>query len=313
MQSKRLGASVDWDRLFFTMDKNLSIAVKEAFVRLHEQGLIYRANRLVNWSCKAKTALSDIEVEKIELSGRTLIAVPNHTEKVPFGVLTSFAYKVKDSDEEMIIATTRLETMLGDVAVAVHPEDPRYKHLHGKELMHPFLDRTLKVITDGTLVDMNYGTGCVKITPAHDQNDFECGKRHNLEMIQIFNDDGLMNYNCGQFEGMKRFECRAKLLSLMKERGIFRGDQDNPMVLGICTRSKDVIEPMLRPQWYVNCQDIAKTLIEKVETKELTIIPDEHEKKWNEWMSQIRDWCISRQIWWGHQCPAYYIHFPEDT
>ena len=181
------------------------------------------------------------------MSGRTLISVPNHTEKVPFGVLTSFAYKVKDSDEEMVIATTRLETMLGDVAVAVHPEDPRYKHLHGKELVHPFLDRTLKVITDGTLVDMNYGTGCVKITPAHDQNDFECGTRHNLEMIQIFNDDGLMNRHCGEFVGMKRFECRAKLLALMKERGIFRGDQDNPMVLGICTRSKDVIEPMLRP------------------------------------------------------------------
>lgn len=247
MQSKRLGASVDWDRLFFTMDKNLSIAVKEAFVRLYDKGLIYRANRLVNWSCKAKTALSDIEVEKIDLTGRTLIQVPNHTEKVPFGVITSFAYKLVDSDDEMVIATTRLETMLGDVAVAVHPNDERYKKFHNKELQHPFLDRKIKVITDDKLVDMNFGTGCVKITPAHDQNDFECGQRHSLPMIQIFNDDGLMNHNCGQFEGMKRFECRAKLLALMKERDIFRGDQDNPMVLGICTRSKDVIEPMLRP------------------------------------------------------------------
>lgn len=224
MQSKRLGASVDWDRLYFTMDKNLTVAVKEAFIKLHEKELIYRANRLVNWSCKMKTAISDIEVDKIELTGPTLLSVPNHDEKVQFGVLTSFAYKVEDSEEELVIATTRLETMLGDVAVAVNSKDPRYTHLVGKNLVHPFLNRKMPIITDDTLVDMNFGTGAVKITPAHDPNDFECGKRHNLAQISLFDDEGLLNENAGEYEGMKRFEVRAKILQRMKDEGIYRGE-----------------------------------------------------------------------------------------
>lgn len=169
---------MDWDRLYFTMDKNLTVAVKEAFVRLHEKGLLYRANRLVNWSCKMKTALSDIEVEKIELTGPTKIHVPGHDDPVTFGVITSFAYPIEDSEETIEIATTRLETMLGDVAIAVNSKDPRYTHLVGKHAVHPFNGRKIPIITDDELVDMNFGSGAVKITPAHDPNDFNCGTKH---------------------------------------------------------------------------------------------------------------------------------------
>ena len=213
-QFKRYGISVDWDRFFFTLDDPRSKAVTESFVRMFEKGLIYRDTRLVNWSCKLKTALSDLEVEYIELTGPTKLAVPGHdpNKKYEFGALTHFTYKVKGSDETIEVATTRLETMLGDVAVAVHPDDPRYKHLHGKELEHPFVkDRKMVVITDNILVNMEFGTGAVKITPAHDPNDYQCGKRHNLEQINIFDDNGKINHHGAQFEGMARFDARVEV------------------------------------------------------------------------------------------------------
>ena len=218
-QLRCLGSSVDWSRERFTMDDMLSKAVVEAFNRFYEKGLLYRANRLGNWSCALKSAISDIEVDYIDLEGRTFLEVKTHkgNPKDPkgryeFGTLTSFAYPVEDSDEELIVATTRLETMLGDTAVAVHPEDPRYKHLHGKFVIHPFSSRRIPIITDPELVDMNFGTGAVKITPAHDPNDYECGKRHNLEYITVLTPDGAINHHGGEeFQGMMRYDARIAM------------------------------------------------------------------------------------------------------
>ncbi|GFR12487.1 valine--tRNA ligase [Trichonephila clavata] len=305
-QLRLLGCSVDWDRATFTMDPKMCVAVTEAFVRLHEDGLIYRANRLVNWSCSLKSAISDIEVDKLELTGRTLLSVPGHKDKVEFGVLVSFAYPVENSDEEIIVATTRIETMLGDTAVAVHPNDARYKHLHGKFVLHPFCSRRMPIVCD-EFVEMEFGTGAVKITPAHDPNDYEVGERHKLPFINILNDDGTLNDNCAEFAGMKRFEARSKVLAALKEKNLYRDTKDNPMVVPICSRSKDIVEPMLKVQWYVKCEGMAQKALEAVNNGDLKIMPEVHIKIWNHWLEKIRDWCVSRQLWWGHRIPAYYV------
>ncbi|XP_042860991.1 valine--tRNA ligase-like isoform X2 [Penaeus japonicus] len=305
-QMEEMGSSLDWDRATFTMDPGPQEAVKEAFVRMHEDGTIYRSNRLVNWSCTLKSAISDIEVEKKELPGRTEMIVPGYTDKVEFGVLVSFAYPVEDSDEKIIVATTRIETMLGDTAVAVHPKDERYKHLHGKMVIHPFTNRKLPILQDD-FVEMEFGTGAVKITPAHDPNDYEVGKRHKLPFLTIFTDDGYIVDGYGQFAGMKRFDARKAVLEALKEKGLYIETKDNPMVVPVCSRSKDIIEPMIKPQWYVKCLDMAAKAVEAVKSGELEIIPKMHEKTWFHWMDEMRDWCISRQLWWGHQIPAYFV------
>ncbi|KAI9583138.1 valine--tRNA ligase [Glossina fuscipes] len=310
-QLKSLGSSLDWSRVAFTMDPQLGKAVTEAFVRLHEEGCIYRSSRLVNWSCSLRSAISDIEVEKVEISGRTLLSIPGYSDKVEFGVLVKFAYCVEDSDEELVVATTRIETMLGDTAVAVHPNDERYKHLHGKYVKHPFCDRRLPIIADD-FVDMNFGTGAVKITPAHDPNDYEVGKRHNLPFINVFTDEGRIVGDCGKFRLMRRFECRKKILLALQELELYRGCDNNPMVVPFCSRSKDVVEPMIKPQWYVKCNEMAEKATEAVRSGELKIIPEHHTKIWYHWMDGIRDWCVSRQLWWGHRIPAYYVTFNDD-
>ncbi|XP_072317796.1 valine--tRNA ligase [Eucyclogobius newberryi] len=305
-QLKKLGSSLDWDRACFTMDPKLSYAVQEAFVRLHEDGVIYRSKRLVNWSCTLNSAISDIEVDKKELKGRTLLPVPGYKEKVEFGVLVSFAYKIDGSDEEVIVATTRIETMLGDTAVAVHPSDPRYQHLKGKAVAHPFCDRKMPIVFDD-FVDVNFGTGAVKITPAHDHNDYEVGVRHNLDFINILDENGLLINVPPPFLGMKRFEARKQVLQALKDRGQFKETKDNPMVVPVCSRSKDIVEPLLKPQWYVNCADMGKQAADAVREGRLKVIPDHHIKTWFNWMDNIRDWCISRQLWWGHRIPAYFV------
>lgn len=309
-QLKALGSSYDWTRVNFTMDPKLCRAVTEAFVRLHEQGAVYRSSRLVNWSCSLRSAISDIEVDKVELSGRTFLSIPGYEDKVEFGVLIKFAYKVEGSDEEIIVATTRIETMLGDTAVAVHPQDERYKHLIGKHVVHPFCDRRLPIVSDD-FVDMNFGTGAVKITPAHDPNDYEVGKRCNLPFITIFNDDGFIIGDYGQFTGLKRFDCRKQLLEKLKELGLYRETLNNAMVVPICSRSKDVVEPLIKPQWYVSCSDMAAAATESVRSGELKIVPEHHTKTWYHWMDGIRDWCVSRQLWWGHRIPAYHVSFND--
>lgn len=315
-QIRCLGASVDWTRESFTMDANLSRAVTEAFCRFHEKGLLYRDTRLINWSCALQSAISEIEVDYIDLEGRTFLAVPNHIEKATyeFGMITSFAYKVYESDtnEEIIVATTRLETMLGDTAVAVHPEDPRYKHLHGKFLTHPFNDRKIPIITDDILVDMNFGTGAVKITPAHDPNDYLCGKRNNLDFIIVLTEDGKIASNGGQFAGLMRYDARIAMEKELESLGLLKGKEVNKMRLGLCSRSGDIIEPMLTPQWYVNCNSMAKKATDAVRNGELRIVPDFHEATWYRWLDNIRDWCVSRQLWWGHRIPAYFVRLPNE-
>ncbi|XP_063624402.1 valine--tRNA ligase isoform X1 [Cydia splendana] len=313
-QLRSLGSSFDWSRARFTMDPSMCRAVNEAFIRLHDAGDIYRANRLVNWSCTLKSAISDIEVDKVELPGRTMLAIPGYDQKVEFGVLVHFAYKADGSDDEIVVATTRVETMLGDVAVAVHPNDERYKHLLGKHLIHPICKRKMPVIAD-EYVDMNFGTGAVKITPAHDPNDYEIGKRHNLPFITIFDDEGRTLDNCGAFSGMKRFDVRRSIIKTLDSLKLYKETKDHAMVVPLCSRSKDVVEPMLKPQWYIRCDKMAAEAIKAVKTGELKIIPDAHEKTWYHWMEGIRDWCISRQLWWGHRIPAYRVTLPhsEDT
>uniref|UniRef100_A0A673YM25 valine--tRNA ligase n=1 Tax=Salmo trutta TaxID=8032 RepID=A0A673YM25_SALTR len=297
-QLKKLGSSLDWDRACFTMDPKLSYAVQEAFIRLHEDGVIYRSKRLVNWSCTLNSAISDIEVDKKELTGRTLLPVPGYKDKVEFGVLVSFSYKIEGSDEEVIVATTRIETMLGDSAVAVHPADPRYQHLKGKMVLHPFSVRNLVSLSP---------PGAVKITPAHDHNDYEVGNRHNLAFINILDENGLLINVPAPFLGMKRFEARKAVLQALKDRGQFKETKDNPMVVPVCSRSKDIVEPLLKPQWYVDCADMGKQAADSVREGRLKIIPDHHHKTWFNWLDNIRDWCISRQLWWGHRIPAYFV------
>ncbi|CAD5123228.1 DgyrCDS11590 [Dimorphilus gyrociliatus] len=311
-QLRKLGGSYDWDRACFTMDEKLYRAVREAFIRLHEKKIIYRSNRLVNWSCTLKSAISDIEVDKKELKGRTLLAVPGYEEKVEFGVLIHFAYKIENSDEEIIVATTRIETMLGDTAIAVHPEDKRYSHFKGKYAIHPFFDRKIPIVFD-EFVKMEFGTGAVKITPAHDQDDYDVGKRNNLPSISILTDDGCMTSECGQFSNMKRFNARKAVLEALKAKGLYRETTDNPMIVPFCSRSKDVIEPILKPQWYVDCQDMAKKAVNVVRDGKLKIIPDMFEKTWFSWMENCRDWCISRQLWWGHRVPAYFVSSADNS
>ncbi|EFC41616.1 Valyl-tRNA synthetase [Naegleria gruberi] len=312
-QLKRIGASLDWTRECFTMDETLSVAVKEAFIKMYEQGIIYRKNRLVNWSCVLKSAISNIEVDSDEVEGNKLF-IPGHPEnkKYEFGKMWSFAYKFEDQEfanDEIIISTTRPETMLGDVAVAVHPDDPRYKKFHGKTLIHPFLERKLVVITDKELVDMNFGTGAVKITPAHDPNDFECGLRHNLEMICVFTDDGKINENGGEFKGMMRFDARYAVIEELKKKGLYRDEKVHKLALKKCSRSKDVIEPMLKPQWYVKMDDLARQACEAVQNGTLKIVPEREKTTWFHFLGaeNVQDWCISRQLWWGHRIPAYLV------
>lgn len=307
-QVKRMGASFDWSKEAFTLNPELSAAVTEAFVRLHEDGTIYRASRLVNWSTKLNTAISNLEVDNKNVSGRTLLSVPDYDEKIEFGLLTSYSYRVVGSDEKVTVATTRPETVFGDTGVAVHPDDSRYTHLHGKFVQHPFLERQIPIVLDKEAVDMTFGTGAVKITPAHDNNDYNTGKRHNLEFMNIFTDDGLLNENCGpEWQGVKRFDARAKVIEKLKELDLYVDQKDNEMTIPTCSRSGDIIEPLLKPQWWVRQDEMAQEAIKAVKSGEVTITPKTSEREYFHWMENIQDWCISRQLWWGHRCPVYFV------
>uniref|UniRef100_A0A674BRB2 Valine--tRNA ligase n=1 Tax=Salmo trutta TaxID=8032 RepID=A0A674BRB2_SALTR len=303
-QLKKLGSSLDWDRACFTMDPKLSYAVQEAFIRLQEDGVIYRSKRLVNWSCTLNSAISDIEVDKKELTGRTLLPVPGYKDKVEFGVLVSFSYKIEGSDEEVIVATTRIETMLGDSAVAVHPADPRYQHLKGKMVLHPFCDRKMPIVFD-EFVDVNFGTGAVKITPAHDHNDYEVGNRHNLAFINVLDENGLLINVPAPF--LVQYTPTTPSPGTVHSNYSFTWYILIVSVFLLPSRSKDIVEPLLKPQWYVDCADMGKQAADSVREGRLKIIPDHHHKTWFNWLDNIRDWCISRQLWWGHRIPAYFV------
>lgn len=308
-QFQNMGASYDWSKEAFTMDPVRSAAVNDAFVKLFDDGTIYRDLRLVNWCVKLNTALSNLEVENKTVPGHTLLSIPGYDEKVEFGVLTHFAYPVVDSptNEKLIVATTRPETIFGDTGVAVHPTDDRYKHLHGKFVKHPFLDKKIPIITDSEAVDMEFGTGAVKITPGHDNNDYNTGKRNNLDFINIFTDDGLLNEECGEFQGLKRFDARKSVINKLKELDLLIDQEGHEMTLPICSRSGDIIEPYLKPQWWISQKEMAKSASKAVENGDLKITPETSEKEFHRWMENIQDWCISRQLWWGHRCPVYFV------
>ncbi|KAI9808401.1 MAG: hypothetical protein M1826_004177 [Phylliscum demangeonii] len=308
---RRMGASFDWSREAFTMDANLCDAVTETFVRLHEEGIIYRANRLVNWCTKLNTAISNLEVDNKELEGRTLLDVPGYDRKVEFGVIVHFQYEIDGSDEKIEVATTRPETMLGDTGIAVHPTDKRFLHLVGKKARHPFIDRLMPIVADD-YVDPEFGTGAVKLTPAHDPNDFQLGTRHNLEFINILNDDGTMNANTGKYEGTKRFDARYSVVEDLKAKGLYVKKENNPMKVPMCQRSKDVIEPLIKPQWWMRMRELADVAIDVVKKGEIVIRPEQAEKSYYRWLEGINDWCISRQLWWGHQAPVYLIQFEDE-
>ncbi|EFA00421.1 valine--tRNA ligase [Tribolium castaneum] len=310
-QLRRLGACLDWSRKVFTMDPKQSQAVAQAFIKLFESGLIYRADHLVNWSCSLQSAISDIEVDHLEVIKATKIAVPNCDKAVEFGTLTRFAYKVCDSDEdEVVVATTRPETMLGDVAVAVNPRDGRYSRFVGRFLWHPFRKVKIPVICDD-FVDPEFGTGAVKVTPAHDPVDFEVGKRHSLALLQVIDEKGNLTRICGEFAGIGRFAAREVILSRLEKLQLLRGREDHKMLVPICSRSKDIVEHLVKPQWFIKCAEMAKEAVEDVESGRLTIEPKHFEKVWFDWLGNIRDWCISRQLWWGHRIPAFSCR-PQD-
>lgn len=290
-QQNLMGFSVDRSRERFTMDPGLSKAVVKVFVDLYNKDLIYRDTRMVNWDPVTQTVLSDLEVE--------------FDENVE-GELYSFAYKTGQGDDEIIVATTRPETMLGDTAIAVHPDDDRYKGLIGKTVKHPFVDRQIPIIADSILVDMEFGTGAVKVTPAHDPNDFEVGRRHNLEFISIFDKKAHVNKDGGKFAGLERYEARKKIKDALKDAGLERGTKKHIMSIGRSQRSGAVVEPLISTQWFVKIEPLAGPAIKAVENGEIKIVPEQWKKTYFHWMHGIRDWCISRQLWWGHQIPAWF-------
>jgi len=288
-QVKKLGASCDWDLERFTMDEGCNKAVTKFFVKLYEEGHIYRGNRIINWCPDCKTTLSDAEVEHEDQEGN----------------FWHIKYPIKDSEEYLEIATTRPETLLGDSGIAVHPEDERYIHLVGKTAVLPLVGRELPIVAD-EYVDKEFGTGAVKMTPAHDPNDFEVGKRHQLEEINVMNDDATMNELAGKYAGMDRYECRKALVADLDEAGYLIKVKKHDHAVGTCYRCHTTVEPRLSLQWFVKREKWAKPAIDILKKGELKFVPDKFDKTYLQWLENIRDWCVSRQLWWGHQIPAYY-------
>ncbi|MGA7375380.1 MAG: valine--tRNA ligase [Candidatus Sulfotelmatobacter sp.] len=287
-QMKRLGASVDWDREYFTMDENLSRAVREVFVRLYEEGLIYRGKYIVNWCPRCETAISDLEVKHEDVAGK----------------LWEIRYPVIGTDEFITVATTRPETMLGDTAIAVNAKDERYTHLHGKKVLLPLMNREIPIVVD-ELAQPEFGTGAVKVTPAHDPNDFKAGQRHNLPQIDIMDEHAHMNQNAGRFKGLDRYEARKLILADLQDQGFLVAEKDYALSIGKCDRCGTVVEPRLSEQWFIKIQPLAQKAIEAVESGEITIVPENYKQIYLNWMNNIYDWCISRQLWWGHRIPAW--------
>ena len=289
-QLHKMGSSADWDRERFTMDEGCSRAVLDVFVKLYEKGYIYKGSRIINWCPVCQTSISDAEVEHQEQDG--------HFWHINYPIAGT-------TDEFVEIATTRPETMLGDMAVAVHPDDERYRHLIGKTVILPIVNREIPVVAD-EYVDMEFGTGVVKITPAHDPNDFEVGKRHDLPMINVMNDDATINENGGEYAGMDRYEARKKIVARLEELGLLVKVEPHSHNVGTHDRCKTTVEPMVKPQWFVRMDEMAKPAIEALKSGRLKFVPESFGKTYLHWLEGIRDWCISRQLWWGHRIPAYY-------
>ena len=288
-QLRKLGCSCDWSRQRFTLDEGLSRAVREVFVQLYEDGLIYRGEYLVNWCPRCRTAISDLEVEFEPTQGK----------------LWHIRYPIKGSGETLVVATTRPETMLGDTAVAVHPEDERYLHLHGQTVILPLMDREIPIITD-SFVEMEFGTGAVKVTPGHDPNDFEMGRRHSLPIVKVIGEEGQMTGEAGVFSGLDRYQARKQVVVALERQDLLAKVEPHLHNVGGCQRCGTVVEPLVSTQWFVKVKPLAEVAIRAVEKKETVFVPENYEKIFFEWMSNIHDWCISRQLWWGHRIPAWY-------
>ena len=288
-QMRRIGESVDWSRERFTMDAGLSRAVREAFVRLWEKGLIYRGEYMVNWCPRCQTAISDVETahEAVE------------------GSLWHIRYPIKDSEESLIVATTRPETMLGDTALIVHPGDQRYQHLQGKIAILPLMDREIPIVAD-PLADPKFGTGVVKVTPAHDPNDFEAGKRHGLPFVKVIGEDARMTAAAGPYAGLDRFEARNRIVAALEASGELVKIEPYTVNISKCDRCKTIIEPLVSTQWFVRMKPLAEKAIDAVKSGRIRFVPDDREVVFFQWMENIRDWCISRQLWWGHRIPAWH-------
>ena len=295
-QLRSLGASCDWDRERFTMDEGCSKAVREVFVSLYEKGLIYQGTRITNWCPRCNTALSDIEVEHENENGH----------------LWHLRYQVEGTDQYVQIATTRPETMFGDTGVAVHPDDDRYKALVGKMLILPVVNRRIPLFADA-YVDPKFGTGAVKVTPAHDPNDFEMGERHSLEQIKVIENDGTMSKNTGKYAGMDRYECRKALVKELEETGVLVKVEEHEHAVGHCSRCHTTVEPLVSKQWFVKMESLAKPAIEAVKSGKIQFVPERFTKIYCNWLENIRDWCISRQLWWGHRIPAWYCEDCGET
>ena len=288
-QLKKLGSACDWSRERFTMDEGCSAAVRKVFVDLYEKGLIYQGNRIINWCPNCKTALSDVEVEYTEKEGR----------------LWHIEYKVKDSNEVVVCATTRPETMLGDTGIAVNPNDKRYTHLVGKTAILPLVGREIPVFADD-YVEMEFGTGCVKVTPSHDPDDFEMGQRHGLDFILVIDENGRMTEGCGKYAGMDRYEARRAIVEDLEAQGLLRKVEELPHNVGVCYRCGTDVEPMTSTQWFVKMKPLAQPAIEAVRKGDIRFVPSRFENTYFNWMENVRDWCSSRQLWWGHRIPAFY-------
>ena len=287
-QQKKLGASCDWDRARFTMDEGCSRAVRETFCELYDKGLIYKGSRIINWCPHCVTALSDAEVEYVDKPGH----------------LWYIRYPLTDGSGDLVVATTRPETMMGDTGVAVNPEDERFKHLVGKTCILPIMNREIPIVADD-YVELGFGTGAVKMTPAHDPNDFEVGLRHNLETIRCIGDDGRINENGGPYNGMDRYECRAAIIKDLEEQGYLVKTEDYSHNVGTCYRCHNDVEPLISAQWFVKMEPLAKEALRVVNDGEVQFVPDRFAKTYTNWMENVHDWCISRQLWWGHQIPAW--------
>ena len=288
-QQKKLGASCDWDRAAFTMDETCSKAVREVFVSLYEKGLIYKGSRIINWCPNCVTALSDAEVEYVDKPGH----------------LWHIRYPLADGTGEVVVATTRPETMLGDTGVCVNPNDERYQHIIGKKVILPLVNKEIPVVADD-YAEMEFGTGCVKMTPAHDPNDFEVGLRHNLEVIRVLNDNGVVNEFGGKYEGMDRYDARKQIVADLEEQGYLVKIEDHAHNVGTCYRCHKDVEPIISAQWFVKMKTLADEAIRSVNEGETKFVPERFTKNYMNWMNNIRDWCISRQLWWGHQIPVWY-------
>ncbi len=287
-QQKKLGSSCDWERERFTMDEGCSKAVRETFCELYDKGLIYKGSRIINWCPHCITALSDAEVEYQDKPGH----------------LWYIRYPLADGSGDITIATTRPETMLADTGVAVNPEDEKFKHLIGKKCVLPIMNREIPIVGD-EYCEIGFGTGAVKMTPAHDPNDFEVGLRHNLEVIRCIGDDGKINENGGKYEGMDRYECRKAIVKELEELGFLVKTEDYSHNVGTCYRCGSDVEPLISAQWFVKMEPLAKEALRVVNEGEVKFIPDRFSKTYTNWMENVHDWCISRQLWWGHQIPAW--------